>query len=109
MIAEKTGDARGGGVFFELGRGPPKTTLPDVLEELVGEFVNWPSHHVRDFLIQLKQYLPAENEDSRELWALVLGEAQQALLAGNAEERVLSFFHKDPEKGWIIIDKDELE
>ena len=82
----------------------------EMLETLVAQFVEWTKAQVRSFLRQLQEYYPIGDERSTDLWAFISDEAQQVLLAPDADELELGFFRKDREGNWMVaIDLADLE
>jgi len=74
----------------------------EILENLVAQFVEWTKTQVHSFLRQLQEYDPIRNEQSTDLWAFISDEAQQVLLAPDADELDLGFFRKDEEGNWTV-------
>lgn len=82
----------------------------EMLETLVAQFVEWTKAQVRSFLRQLQEYYPIGDERLTDLWAFISDEAQQVLLARDADELELGFFRKDREGNWMVaIDLADLE
>jgi hypothetical protein len=82
----------------------------EILENLVAQFVEWTKTQVHSFLRQLQEHAPIGDEQSTDLWAFILDEAQQVLLAPDADKLDLGFFRKDEEGSWTVaVDLADLE
>ena len=82
----------------------------EILENLVAQFVEWTKTQVHSFLRQLQGHAPIGDEQSTDLWAFILDEAQQVLLVPDADKLDLGFFRKDEEGSWTVaVDLADLE
>lgn len=74
------------------------------VEDLVGAELGWPAGQLSVFLAQLLEYVPVENDDiSKDLWALIADEAQQALFSPDADSQGMNFLKKDEQGGWVMM------